>query len=161
MTPDDVLEGRKAAYAMARSRGLDHHDAEDVAQDVAVRLLRRARLAGNVGTLSTFAAHNLMVDRYRRQRTADKHAEALAVGSTVDTSVEDSEALERARLHVRRAVDGLDAPEREAIVHTVLAGSRTDAAAASLGLRPNTVAVRAWRARRALRPALAHLVADL
>ena len=64
-------ELRRRSVTAARGCGLDTDEAEDVAQDVLLKLwlLRAELLATRAGALASVAAHNMAVDHYRRQRT--------------------------------------------------------------------------------------------
>lgn len=155
MTPDDVTAARQAAYRVARARGLQEADAEDVAQTVAVRLLARAYDRCNPIRIGAACARNALVDLHRDSRAVPLRGLDVAIDVACEPDVVTD--LARARQHVQRAMDGLDDTDREALELTIMSGRSRPSAARRLGVSTTAMRWRVDRARRALRPMLAHL----
>jgi len=156
-----------AAFRLARSLGLDEHDAEDVAQEVLVRLLgmlgrydpERAALGTLVYRMTVNAAADLRRSQAGRPGRADTEVlrSAPARASAAEPGAADAG-------HIRRAVlaAAQDLPERQRqvfVLHDLEELSVSEAAAA-LEISETNVRVQLCSARRALRGRLAHLIAD-
>jgi RNA polymerase sigma-70 factor, ECF subfamily len=129
-------------------------EAEDVTQEVFLRLWQGARTWEPNALVVTWlfrVAHNLCVDRLRR---ADRYSEDEAEAGT--DSHRPSRLLERRELSeaVQRAVDGLPARQRAALLLSHYEGLGNPEIAAILELGVEAVESLLARARRRLREVL-------
>jgi RNA polymerase sigma-70 factor, ECF subfamily len=117
-------EHRPRAFAAALGVLHDARAAEDVVQDVFAHLWRRPRAfdarRGSLRSYVTMLARSRAVDRWRSQAARDAAAGRLAVVSKTDgthgRSAADA-AIERERsAQVVSILDGLPAPQREAVL---------------------------------------------
>lgn len=156
-----VAEHSTAVYRLAYRLTGNPHDAEDLTQDVFVRIFgsldryEPGNLAGWVHRITT----NLFLDRARRgtrlrfdafaEDAADRLASAeIGPARTVDDAGFDSD--------IERALAELPEDFRVAVVLCDVEGLSYDEIAAILGLKVGTVRSRIHRGRKRLRQALAH-----
>lgn len=153
------------AFRVARAAGLGEHDAEDLAQDVLLRL---------VGMLDGYdpqrAAPETLVYRMTLNAAADARARAGRRESRAATAVLDSAADPRAAApgdglaaaDLRRLITAaaMELPERQRRVFLLhdLEGLGAAETAAAMGITETNVRVHLCAARRALRRRLAHLL---
>jgi len=135
-------------------------DAEDVVQDVAVRLLESIELAEPIQDLSAYvyrALRNRVVYLYRRRRPASAglplpeelpDARAEAIGAA---------AGQELRGDLFAAIDRLPEAQRAVFLATELEGSSYRELSEKWGVPIGTLLARKHRAVKALRAALAHL----
>jgi len=64
----DIVLARDTAFNVARYRNLSPHDAEDLAQTVAERLLHQPKVPDNVAAWSATVAKNLVIDLMRKRK---------------------------------------------------------------------------------------------
>lgn len=144
----------------------DPDDADDVAQDVLVRLyanLRRFRGGSRFSTWLYQITRNAARDAMRRAGRRTRLLERLHVLEPPDEAPDPEAAMDDARI-ARRARAALSRlPERQRTVFDLvdLQGLAPQAAAALLGVAPATARVHLLRARRALREALLADLPDL
>ena len=147
------LRGR--SLAVARSMGLDADEAEDVAQDVLLKLWTLRSEIGegsNVMALASVASRNLSIDRRRRCRTVALPASPLP---------DDRHTLPDARLEeadntewLQRKLRSLPSTEYH-VLHLRQVERRDDSEiAAILGIAPGSVPTLLSRARRRLLEAM-------
>ena len=144
-------------YLMRSTRS--PHDAEDLAQEVYLRLARMRSLAG-IGDYRAFvfrAAKNLLRDRSRRRQTRDKW---LALGPSADAEAADFTAdpsLEFESLEMSRALEcvlsSLKASTRMAFLRHRVEDRAHVEIAAELGVSVSMVEKHVRAATRALRAA--------
>jgi RNA polymerase sigma-70 factor, ECF subfamily len=130
----------------------DRHEAEDLAQEVFVRVYERWPRVGATENPAGYlyrVALNAHRSRLRRIRVSTRKALRLRPEPPADPQ----EAAED-RLSVRRALDTLPAGQREAIVLVEWLGLTDAEAGEVLGLSPGAVRTRLHRARSALRDLL-------
>jgi RNA polymerase sigma factor (sigma-70 family) len=133
-------------------------DAEDVVQDVAVRLLESTELAEPIRDLSAYvyrALRNRVMDLYRRRRTA-------SFGQSLPEELPDARAAvpgagEELRQGLFAAIDRLPEAQRAVFLATELEGSSYRELSEKWGVPIGTLLARKHRAVKALRTALAHL----
>jgi len=132
---------------------------EDLAQETFVRVFRALPGFGSDGRLNLTAwiltiAARLAIDELRRQPQAFQPFEA---GEHADGAARADEEAERRCIGraIERAVDELQPEYRAAFLLREVHGLEYDAIAESLGIDLGTVKSRLWRARNALRAALA------
>jgi RNA polymerase sigma-70 factor, ECF subfamily len=129
---------------------------DDVLQDVYVKAYRALPSFRGEASLSTWLyriTYTTCMDRLRRRTTSDP----LPVEAAQDAPSVDPEAGEQVALgdDLRRALGGLDAEHRAAVLLVLRDGHSYDSAAEILGVPRGTVASRVARARRHLTEALA------
>lgn len=132
-------------------------DAEDVVQDVAVRLLESTELAEPIRDLSAYvyrALRNRVVDLYRRRRPDSRQPlpEELP-----DTRADSSGAGEELRQGLFEAIDRLPDAQRAVFLATELEGSSFRELSEKWGVPIGTLLARKHRAVKALRASLVHL----
>ena len=133
-------------------------DAEDVVQDVAVRLLESAELAEPIRDLSAYvyrALRNRVVDLYRRRRLA-------SAGQPLPEELPDTRATvpgagEELRQGLFAAIDRLPEAQRAVFLASELEGSSFRELSEKWGVPIGTLLARKHRAVKALRASLAHL----
>jgi len=155
-----------AAFRLARSLGLDEHDAEDVAQEVLVRLLgmlgRYDPDRAALGTLVYRMTVNAAADLRRKQAVRPGRADSEVLRSAPAREEYSEPAIGNDPGRIRRAVlaAAQDLPERQRqvfVLHDLEELSIPEAAAA-LEISETNVRVQLCSARRALRERLAHLL---
>ena len=153
-----VREHAALVYRVARAVLRDHHDAEDAAQDVFLRVLRLRRgLDGVANTRTWFAriAFRVALDRRRRPGLLsldDAGADALR---SDEAAADDVAAARQVRALVASKVADLPGDLRHAVRLSTVAELSSPEIAALLGIPEGTVRTRLMRARRILRVALA------
>lgn len=134
----------------------DPGEPEDLAQDLAVRVLEQAAAPRNAAAWVERVGRNAAIDRWR----VDARRRELLRDAEPSAGVADPESLllrrERREL-VRRAVAALPRPQRRAALARFHAGLSYDDAARRLGTRAETARTRVHRALAALRARLAAL----
>jgi RNA polymerase sigma-70 factor (ECF subfamily) len=132
---------------------------EDLAQETFVRVYRALPGFGADGRLNLTAwiltiAARLAIDELRRQPRALEPFDAV---EHADEAARADDEAERRRIGraIERAVDDLSPEYRAAFLLREVHGLEYDAIAESLGIDIGTVKSRLWRARNALRAALA------
>lgn len=143
--------------ALALTRNL--HDAEDLTQDVLVRVFDALHTytPGNFDGWVTTITYNLWRDRWRRRRRLQVQPLSDAVADSLPAPAADE--VWRARsldLDVRAALTALPGPYRAAVVLCDLEGLSYEDVAAVLGVPVGTVRSRISRGRALLRVSLAH-----
>lgn len=149
-----VVRERQAQVLRTAYRMLGNWaDAEDVAQEVFVRLYRHgldfssdALLGGWVYRVTV----NLCLDRARSARPAEE----LVSGGTVDATAEARLLYEERKQRLMRALSMLPAKERAALVLREIEGLETAEVAAILGSSEGTVRSQVSRAMDRLREIL-------
>lgn len=161
-----LLVDRHLAPVLAFSRRLlgNQADAEDVAQEVFLRVWAKARdWTPGAARLSTWlhqVALNLCRDRLRRRRPSTPLEEAPETADPAPGAVDRIQA-DQVGQRVNRALDGLPARQREAIVLCHYQGLSNIEAAGLLGISVEALESLLSRGRRALRKALAAEAGDL
>jgi len=154
-----------AAYRLARTLGLGEHDAEDVAQEVLVKLLgmlgRYDPERASLGTLVYRMTANAVADARRKLAGFRNPADSDVLRSAPDPRGAEAPAAGEPGA-IRRAVlaAAQDLPERQRqvfILHDLEELSVGDTAAA-LEITETNVRVHLCSARRTLRERLAHLL---
>ncbi|WP_242883881.1 RNA polymerase sigma factor SigE [Actinomadura litoris] len=147
----------RLAYRLTGNR----HDAEDLTQDVFIRVFRSLS-SYSPGTFEGWLHRittNLFLDRARRKQRirfdalADDAAERLQGREPSPAQVYDERHLDA---DIQRALDGLAPEYRAAVVLCDIEGLTYEEIAASLGVKLGTVRSRIHRGRAQLRAALEH-----
>ncbi|WP_163511087.1 RNA polymerase sigma factor SigE [Fodinicola acaciae] len=158
---DEIVREHSArVYRLAYRLTGNRHDAEDLTQDVFVRVFRSldgfspGTFAGWLHRITT----NLFLDQVRRKArirfsALPDDAERLA-GST--RTPEEAYADERFDDDIQAALDSLSPDFRVAVVLCDVEGLSYEEVAATLGIKIGTVRSRIHRGRAALRSALEH-----
>ncbi len=132
-------------------------DAEDVVQDVALRLLESTGLGEPIRDLSAYvyrALRNRVVDLYRRRRPAGGQQPLPEELPDPRASAPEAPQL---REDLFAAIDRLPEAQRAVFLATELEGSTYRELAEKWGVPIGTLLARKHRAVKALRAALAHL----
>jgi RNA polymerase sigma factor (sigma-70 family) len=136
-------------------------DAEDVVQDVAVRLLEYTGLSDPIQDLSAYvyrALRNRVVDLYRRRKPAGGQPLPGPLPEELpDERAAAPEAREELRQGLFTAIDRLPEAQRAVFLATELEGSSYRELSEKWGVPIGTLLARKHRAVKALRAALAHL----
>ena len=153
-----VREHAGLVYRVARAVLRNHHDAEDAAQEVFLRVLRLRRgLEGVENTETWFARVAFRVALDRRARPGllsleDARAEGLKSG---EAAADDVAADRQVRALVAEKVAALPGDLRHAVRLSTVADLSSPEIAELLGIPEGTVRTRLMRARRILRLSLA------
>jgi RNA polymerase sigma factor (sigma-70 family) len=161
-TWDDVVEHRSRVYRLAYRLTGNPQDAEDLTQDVFIRVFRSLssyRPGSFEGWLHRITT-NLFLDgvrRHARQRTAPWLDED-AVERVADAEPDPGQLLDAAYLDadVQAALDDLPADFRAAVLLCDVEGLTYEEVGDVLGIKLGTVRSRIHRGRRQMREALAH-----
>ena len=100
LTDGDITAAREVAFRVARARNLTQEDAEDLAQTVAERLLRRDSAPDNVAAWSQRVAKNAIIDLDRKRKRVDEHDNWAA--REVGLDADESDAIMGVALFVRQ-----------------------------------------------------------
>jgi RNA polymerase sigma-70 factor (ECF subfamily) len=139
----------RVAYAVLRSR----EDAEDVAQDAAVRAYRRF---GSLRDRESFRpwlvriAWRLALDRRRTERRRERREQSVFGDRSPALTVEEMAASRQLEETVWKAVDALPEKLRAVVVLGAIEGHGTRDVAGLLGLPEGTIKSRLHAARRRL-----------
>lgn len=165
--PDALVEAYGARIHRNVNRILTNGaDAEEVAQDVLLTIVRRIQSFGGRSTFATWVhriATNAALARLRRRRRDDAHAATVPVlpaflGGQV-TGADDELARRELGGVLARAIETLPEPYRLPLVLCHLEGLSTAAIADRLGLGRAAVKSRVYRSRMLIRQCLAAYVA--
>lgn len=137
-----------AAYARALSR--DAADAQDLIQDVLVRMVREGRPALGARPVVFRALRNLAIDRQRRRKLEASALPLIRPRLEAPADAEDRERLESLAV----ALDELSDAQREVIVLRTYAGLSFEEIAGALERPVGTVASQYARGVDALRTAM-------
>jgi RNA polymerase sigma-70 factor (ECF subfamily) len=159
-----VIEHRSRVYRLALRLTGNQHDAEDLTQDVFVRVFRSLstyRPGSFEGWLHRITT-NLFLDQVRRRNR--QRTEPLDLGAEgwrhapADPGADPAQLLADAHLSedVRAALAGLPEQFRVAVVLCDVHGLSYEEIAAALGIKLGTVRSRIHRGRSMLRDALPH-----
>ena len=154
-----------ASFRTARSLGIGEHDAEDVAQEVMVKLLgavgrydpERAAIGTLVYRMTVNAVHDLRARPARRE--VEANTTVMQAVPSPRTAAE-AERLEHGELRALIVTQVRNLPERQrqvCVLHDLEGLSIADTAA-TLEITTTNVRVHLTHARRALRERLAHLL---
>jgi RNA polymerase sigma factor (sigma-70 family) len=155
-----VRRHQDAVFAMALRFVGERADAEDVAQEVFLRVHRSLDGFKGDAKFSTWLyriTFNLCTDWLRRSRkTRRKAANIEEAGEVADGRVDLEEGLldDEERRRVRRALDGLEEKYRSVVLLLYYQKMSYDQIAEVLGMPLKTVETRLYRARKMLREAL-------
>jgi RNA polymerase sigma-70 factor (ECF subfamily) len=154
-----------ASFRCARSLGLGDHDAEDVAQEVMVKLLgsiaRYDPSRAAIGTLVYRMTVNTVHDfRGRPARREVRGSTTVMKAVPNPRSGAEAERLENSEMRslIVRAVRDLPGRQRQVCVLHDLEGLSIADTASTLEITPTNVRVHLTHARRALRERLGHLL---
>jgi RNA polymerase sigma-70 factor (ECF subfamily) len=139
----------RVAYSVLRSR----EDAEDVAQDAAVRAYRSFASLRDPGRFRAWlvrTAWRLAIDRRRGDRRRGAREQAVAALDAPSRTVEEIAASRQVEERVWRALDALPETLRLVTVLGAIEGHGMREVAALLGLPEGTVKSRLHRARQQL-----------
>ncbi len=165
--PDALVEAYGSRIYRNVNRILANRaDAEEVAQDVLLTVVRRIHSFGGRSTFATWVhrvATNAALARLRRRRRDDVHAAAIPampalLGGHVTRADEELARRELGGV-LERAIETLPEPYRLPLVLCHLEGLSTPAIADRLGLGRAAVKSRVYRSRLLIRASLAAYVA--
>ena len=135
-----------------RSRVADDATADDLLQDVFLRISRRSADWDNANHLEGWlflVARNAVIDHYRTRRQNVEFED-----SYLDESSSDPEFSEDLKASFRRMVDGLPEPYREAVVLTEFEGLSQIELSKRLGISVSGAKSRVQRGRKQLKKML-------
>lgn len=154
-----------ASFRCARSLGLGDHDAEDVAQEVMVKLLgsidRYDPSRAAIGTLVYRMTVNTVHDfRSRPARREVRGSTTVMKSLSNPRSAAEARRMENGEMRelIVRAVRDLPGRQRQVCALHDLEGLSIADTAAALEITPTNVRVHLTHARRALRERLGHLL---
>ncbi len=139
--------------AFIRSRVRDDEEAEDILQEVFVRIHRHLCCQPQWDKPDGWfyrIARNLIIDHYRRRRETVEVPENLTAAS--DLPGEEPKAI--LALSLKEMVEELPEPDRQALILTVYRGMSQKQLAQSLGISLSGAKSRIQRARKKLRDML-------
>lgn len=153
MTTDDVWTGfRSRLYGYVRARSRSDQDAEDILQDVFVKVHQRIGTLRDDAHLSSWlyrVTHNTIIDHYRRNRPVPTEAQPS------DVAVEDGPVAEQQLApFLRELVKDLPEAYRDALTLTGLEGLTQQEMGRRLGLSTSGAKSRVQRGRALLREQL-------
>ena len=172
-TPADTVEGDSAVEQAAREHSRlvyrvawailrDHHDAEDVTQEVFLRVLRLRRELEGVKSPKTWLARiafRVALDRRPRRGRLSLDDESLAADvaslRAAGAGADELAASKQVQELLGRAVAALPPDLRHAVRLSTLEELNSAEISALLGIPEGTVRTRLMRARALLREALA------
>jgi len=135
-----------------RRRVSNNAEAEDILQDVFLKIVRRAEDLPEPSKLQGWIfviARNAIIDHYRTRKETFAAPETLA--AETDTAPEEAEGL---NVSLRRMIGSLPEPYREAILLTAIEGMPQVALAKRLGLSVSGAKSRVQRGRQMLKKML-------
>jgi RNA polymerase sigma-70 factor (ECF subfamily) len=147
-------ELRTRLLSFLRRRVATPEDAEDLLQDVFVRIHQNASTLREVRSVTGWvyrAAGNAVTDYYRRRGAFARASEALAEEPAAALELEDSAAKEDLARCLRPLLEALPASYGEALALTELEGKTQGEAAESLGLSLSGMKSRVQRGRSKLK----------
>lgn len=162
-----VLEHRNRVYGFALHFLGSRQEAEDVTQDVFIRLWdNRERI--DVDTQLSWVlrvARNACVDQYRKRRTRDnRHDSSVDAASEVAATMEDPDQQidnEKLRQQIMDSVDRLKEPYKSIVVLREIQDLSYEEIGVALELPLTSVKVYLHRARKMLRETLRSAYGDL
>lgn len=155
-----IEQYRQRVYSFAHYSLRGREDAEDVTQEVFIKLWQHWRKIDH-SKLSAWlmrVAHNAVIDRIRKQKTGDSQVDEFAEveeqGQRVDPGQELDQAAFKAELQT--AIKGLDEPFRSIVIMRDIQGLSYAEIQETLEISDSQVKVYLHRGRRKLRdnPAL-------
>jgi len=158
VTTDKALESvwnqfSDRLHSFIRSRVSDEQAAEDILQEVFLRIHAKMGAVRDIGKLESWIyqiTRNAIIDYYRTQRPTDELPETL--GSWEDAHEDD--LVTRLAADVREMAEALPDPYREAFVLTAYEGLSQKALAERLGISYSGAKSRVQRARLQVRDML-------
>jgi RNA polymerase sigma factor (sigma-70 family) len=152
-----LKEGHREFLRFVSRRVSNMDDAEDVLQDFYLKVVRSARTVNNKGSLRAWLAQVLrrtLTDYYRKRIVMREGRERLKAGGGLELVRIDDEAEQAVCACLYRILPTL-APDQGRLIWRIdLLGAPRAQVAEQLGITANNLAVRIYRARRALRAAL-------
>lgn len=153
-----LKEGHREFLRFVSRRTNSLEDAEDILQDFYLKAIRSARTLKEAGALKGWLAQVLrrtLTDYYRRGGVRKAALQRLSVETEEGRSVRIDDEAERAVCScLYRILPTMPAEYSQLIWQVDLLGQSRKRVARTLGISPNNLGVRLYRARRALRIAL-------
>ncbi len=157
-----VERHQRKVYTFARYYLGQAEEAEDITQEVFLKLWHNRRLVDVEGTRAWLlkVTRNACFDRLRRRQTAakvfaeDTEEETARRVSTADPDPEARAAAADFRRHLQSALEQLTDPMKSIVILREIQGLKYDEIAGALGVPLNTVRVYLHRGRRRLRQQL-------
>jgi RNA polymerase sigma-70 factor (ECF subfamily) len=157
-------QDRMLAYV--RYMGFDEAEARDLAQDAFVRAFRHLRRCGDpnrfAGWLFKIVSNLCRTAGSRASRRGMESLEVVGGALVGEEPLPDAQAeAEWLRGHVRQALDGLPADQREALVLMYLQGHSVGEIEELTGASTSAVKMRLKRGREAMKALLGPLLAEV
>lgn len=149
-----VARYQHMVYATARRSLGNHADAEDATQETFLRLARSAgTVRGGLGSWLHRCATNVAIDRIRQDSARRRREGAAAATHSVETDARDQAAEELSRA-VDRAIAGLGARDRSALVDYYMQGQTQAEMSRAAGISQAGISRRLDRALARVRQSL-------
>lgn len=160
----DILPYKDTMYRLALRITLNSQEAEDVVQDVIIKVWRQSQSSAGVGQIENMAAYllrltrNLSIDRQRMKANQTESLDAMMSGEdgehlvSTDAAQAERRAFVAERLSlVRRVMEGLPEKQRTAMQLRDFEGKTYKEIAAIMEITEEQVKVNIFRARQAVK----------
>ncbi len=145
----------KPVYGFALKRCRNLHDAEDLTQDVVLKVYRALLNRDDIADVQKFVwtvAHNCLVNYYRDRRyeTADLSAGEVSLQTADGTDPETEFIRQEEILRLRREIAYLSKLQREIVIAYYFENKRQNQIAEEMGIPPGTVKWHLFEAKNLL-----------
>lgn len=148
-------------YLKNRFNELNEYDAEDIIQQTMVKLLYKGDDLMSINNLSSYmytSLQNGAKDYFKKSNRIDLHGEHTKEMEAGARTVEEEILIRELKMHIKKAIDGLDEKSRYVFVETEIKGRSYEDLVTESGIKLGTLLSRKSRARHKLKEALAHYI---